>query len=240
MTAQCLATIFKSSYPKDLYEIIIIDNASTDNTNKLLEYLVEQGEPIKVIHNDTNLGYLLAANQGWKEVKTPFCLHLNNDIVLNSDCISILRKTFDIDQKIGIVGAVQYYQNGGRNPPLSFFYRGNADIGNVYKKEVESDDIPFVEADIGGGFGCAMVKREVWEQVGFYSTEFEPCHYDQEDFCLKAKEAGWKIGCAPTAHVLHFVAQTTGFNLPYYTSICDRNREIFRKKWGDKLRQNKV
>jgi GT2 family glycosyltransferase len=203
--------------------------------------LIEGNEPIRVIRNEQNLGYLLAANQGWKTVNTPFCLHLNNDVSLEPNCINNLMNTFNLlDEKIGIVGAVQYYLNGARNPPLSFFYRGNADIGNVYKKEIESEETPFVEADIGGGFGCAVIKKEVWQQVGYYSEEFAPCHYEQEDFCLKAKEAGWKIGCAPSAHCTHYVAQTTGFNLEYYTQICNRNREIFRAKWEGKLREFKV
>jgi GT2 family glycosyltransferase len=167
---------------------------------------------------------------------------MNNDVILDKDCIKILMETFETNPKIGVVGAVQFFEGGGRNKPLSFFHRGEDDVGNVYKREVttEEENSLFVEADIGGGFGCAMLKKEVWEKVGYYDTQFSPAMYEQEDFCLRAKEAGFKVGLAPKAHCVHLVAQTTSFNPSYFQKVIDINREKFRAKWGQKLRENKI
>lgn len=239
MTAGCLASIFKSTFPKEQYEIIIVDNASDDMTPTLLDYLIEQGEPIKVFRNEKNLSYLLGANQGWKEVETPYVLHLNNDVLVDKDCIKTMVETFDYDPKIGIVGAIQYFPNGVRNPPLSWFYRGDEDVGNVYKTDITEEDLerPYIECDVAGGFGCAAVRKEVWEEVGYFDEQFAPCHYEQEDYCLRTKRAGWKVVLAPKACCIHFVAATTSFNLEYFNKILDRNRRIFRKKWGESLRR---
>jgi len=58
LTAKCIASLFKSDYPKEKYEIIIVNNASTDKTHTFISYLVEQGEPINYIKLDENLNFL--------------------------------------------------------------------------------------------------------------------------------------------------------------------------------------
>ena len=100
--------------------------------------------------------------------------------------------------------------------------------------------MPFVECDIGGGFGCAMLKKKCWEKVGYYDEQFVPCMYEQEDFCLRIKNYGYKAVLSPKAHCIHSVAQTTSFNLSYFTKIVNINREKFKKKWGDQLRRNEI
>jgi GT2 family glycosyltransferase len=204
--------------------------------------LIKMGEPIKVLRNEKNLGYLLGANQAWKTVKTPYVLQLNNDVTLDKQCITLMHNVFDMDPKIGIVGAVQYFPDGKREPPLRYFQRkGEAfqDVGNTYREEIKDETLPYIECDVVG-FACAMIKREVWEDIGYYDEVFSPCHYEQEDFCCKAKLAGWKVALCPQAHFVHIVAASTSANLPYFTGIVNRNRKIFLEKWEKKLREGKV
>ena len=240
MTASCLASIFKSDIPKDSYEIIVVDNASTDMTPKLLSYLQDVGEPLKIVRNKENKDYLLAANQGWKLVETPYVLHLNNDVTLDPHCISLMLNPF-VDSQIGIVGAVQYFLNGTREPPLRWFYRGDQNVGNLYRTELtkEQEEMSYVECDVVG-FACAMVKREVWKSIGYFDEQFAPSMYEQEDYCLRAKKAGFKTVLVPNAYFVHRVAVTTADNPAYYQKVIRRNRELFRKKWGEKLRNNEI
>ena len=193
LTARCIASILKSDYPQEKYEIIVVDNASVDHTPSLLKLLSQQGYPLKTITNTENRGYLLGANQGWQRAKTEYVLHLNNDVTLDKKCISLMRKVFNMDEKIGIAGAVQYFPNGTREPPLRWFYRGEGDIGNIYRTELneKQEQTAYVKCDVVG-FACAMVKREVWEKIGFFDEKFVPAMYEQEDYCLRAKEAGYK------------------------------------------------
>ena len=119
---------------------------------------------------------------------------------------------------------------------------GKEDVGNVYKIDITEEDMekPFIECDIGGGFGCAMVKQEMWEKVGYFDEQFSPCHYDQEDYVLRVKEAGYKNVLSPKANCVHIVAATTRYNLHFFNRVIDINREKFRRKWGKKLRKNQI
>lgn len=110
-TKRCLGSIYFSDNIISKIDILVIDNASTDETEDFLNFQIDSGYPIRVIKNPKNLDYLLAANQGWKEVKTPYCLHLNNDVVLEPNCIQTMLNVFKEDPKIGIVGGIQYSPN---------------------------------------------------------------------------------------------------------------------------------
>ena len=246
-TAECVASVLKADIPKD-YEIIVVDNASTDFTPKLLDTIQKEGHSLRVIHNNINLNYLSGANIGWKEADSKYCLHLNNDTTIYKDTIKTLLDVFFKDEKIGIAGSIQYFPNGYREPPLRYFYRGDADVGNLYRvdfpKEVDENlskgiYTPPIEVD-SPHFACGIVKREVWEKIGYFDDRFWPCMYEMEDYAMRAKEAGFKLVMVPNSKFIHHVAVSTRENTPYYQSIIDRNREIFRQKWGEKLRKKEI
>jgi GT2 family glycosyltransferase len=250
-TAHCLASLFHSSIDKDKYEVLIVDNASTDMTPTLLSYLQKENFPINILRNEENLGYLLGANQGWKEVKTPYCLHLNNDVFVKPDTIELMLKPFQKDPLIGIVGGIQIsvekpinYAYETKHYFHTYFYRGedvdkNDDIVYVKPLSEEEKQRDYVEVE-STGFGCAIVKKEVWEKVGFYDERFVPCMSEMEDYLLRTKEAGFKICISPKALYLHAVGATTVDNRPYFDSIVKRNKLLFKEKWGEKLRRGEI
>jgi len=241
-TASCLASVFHSTINKDAYEVLVVDNSSTDMTQPLLSHLQKEGFPVTIIKNETNLDYLLAANQGWKEVRTAFCLHLNNDVTVRPNTIELMLKPFQADSRIGIMGGIQI---SGRTPHYyhTYFYRGN-DVNKdsiVYVEpltETEKEQ-EYIEVE-STGFGCAIVKREVWEKVGFFDEQFTPCMSEQEDYMLRVKEAGFKVCISPKAFYTHEVGVTTADNQSYYNYIVNRNRQLFKNKWGEKLRRNEI
>ena len=238
VTANCIMHIFKSDFPKEKYLIYFVDNASTDKTYTFLSYLQEVGEPIKVIRNETNMGYLLGTNLAWKQTNTPYILLMNNDVILEKNTISLMLSTFEKDPKIGIVGAIQ--KDPARHYGKTYFYRGrdfdkHPDARYVVSMTDEEKKQDYVEVEIVG-VSCAMVKREVWEKVGFYDERFVPCMSEQEDFCLKTLQAGYKIVTNPKAEFIHGVGQTTTLvGHDYFQGIIERNLKVFRDKWREEL-----
>jgi len=237
-TAACLASIFKSTLPKESYQVIVVDNASTDKTPILLSYLVEEGEPITVIRNKENLDYVFGTNKAWKTVTTPYVSLMNNDIVLDKDCLRLQLETFKKDPAIGIVGAVQYFPDGTREPPIMNFYRDER-AGDLYQTEILNENVDYIPVDCVL-FSNAMIKKEVWEAIGYYDEQFAPSMYEEEDYCLRAKEAGFKIVLVPKATFVHHVAISTRRNTPYYQAVLNRNRERFKLKWKEKLMSYEV
>lgn len=248
-TARCLASVFKSNLPKEKYQIIVVDNASTDTTETLLTYLQDRGEPISIIKNETNRGFLLGANDGWKKTTTQYVMQLSNDVTLGTNCISNMLKAFNFDEKVGLVGAVHKISEDSVLLPKHTYLRGKyytkweqenkRGVDAVVLSYPEIGDSKIIETDVAET-ACAIIKKEVWEKIGYFDEIFAPCHYEQEDYSLRAKEAGFKIVIALDAEYNHVVAGTTKIDLNYFKDVCDRNKIIFYERWGEKLRNNLV
>lgn len=235
LTARCLASIFKSSYPKENYEIILVNNASTDNTESLINYLVKSGEPIKHMKMERDLDYLLGTNIGWKEVQTPFLMLANNDIILHENCLDNMMKAIKSDDKIGIAGAMEYSFEGNRITQFTYLNKKDLRLGKysvILKKDedVKYDAFGLVDVDVAG-LSCGIVRKEVSDKIGFFDELFCPCMHEQEDYCLRAKMADYRVVMAPTAKYLHAVGATTAFNPAYYYEACLKNTEKFIEKW---------
>ena len=232
LTAECLARIFKSDYPKEKYEIIFVNNASTDKTDTLISYLVEQGEPINYIKLEENLNFLRGINRGWKEVETPFLMLLNNDVFLNSDCLSRMMKAIKSDTKIGIVGALEYLPDGSPTKIKPFMYWGKKNLLDMLflgfdEVKIEND---FVDVDCVGS-ACCIIRKEVSDKIGVFDELFVPCMVEQEDYWLRTKLAGYRIVMATQAKMTHIVGATTAFNTAYYQQVIKENKRKFLEKW---------
>ena len=236
LTAKCIASIFKSTYSKENYEIIIVDNASTDKTESLINYLIKKGEPIKYLKMKENLDYCKGANVGWREAKTPFIMLLNNDVILEETCIEKMMEAIKTDKKIGIVTVMEYLPNG-QTRETPFTYLNIKDLRSekynpILKclKDVKQDFFGLVDVDIAGGAACIM-RKEVSDKIGYYDEIFSPCMHEHEDYCLRIKLAGYRVVMIPYAKMVHFVGATTAFNNAYYNNVCKENTQKFIKKW---------
>jgi len=236
LTAKCLASVFKSTYSKENYEIIIVDNASTDKTESLITYLIKEKEPIKYMKMKENLDYCKGANVGWREVKTPYLMLLNNDVILDKDCIEKMMKAVQTDEKIGSVAPIEYRLDG-QTREAPFTYLNKEDLRNgkysvILKKysEIEHNIFGLIDVDIAGGAAC-IIRKEVSDKIGFYDEIFSPCMHEHEDYCLRIKIAGYRNVMVPDAKMVHIVGATTAFNNAYYNNVCKENNRKFVEKW---------
>ena len=231
LTTKCLLSIFRS-VPRELIKIIIVDNASTDMTSPGVEGLISLGYPIDVIYNDENLGYLLAANQGWAEAKTDYILHMNNDVTVESGCIMRMLEVMEKYPQVGVCGGIE----GHPEVLGKTMFRRGADLWKyqdyrylipMTEKERLSD---CVECETTG-FACALIRKSVSDKIGFYDTKFVPCMGEQEDFCLRVLENGWEVVVSPKAFYNHKVGQSTKENAEYFRQVIEDNIKKFKEKW---------
>ncbi len=235
-TMQCLASIFKSDFPKEKVNIIIVDNNSTDKTETFISYLVEEGEPITYLRQKENLNFVKGVNVGLKVSMSRYVMLLSNDTILNKKCISNMLKIFKKDKNIGIVGALEFFPDGKPTKTKPFIYwkpktlldpilKGVEDV----KAQIETGRF-WVDVDIVG-MACCIIKREVINEIGLLDERFSPCHYEQEDYSMRIKQAGFKLAICVNALFMHYVAATTSLNMNYYQNIIKVNRIKFIKKW---------
>ena len=237
-TAKCLSSIFKGNMNQKDYKIYIVDDACTDYTNKFLYLLKKENRPIVTFHNPIQLGYVGSTNKALKALDTDYFVFMNNDVLLDKNCLQELFSEMVNHPEYGILGATQYDTKKVELSPLKYFIRGeratvwnHIELKNLPKK---LDDI--IPVDITH-FACSISKREVIEKIGLLDERFSPGCYEQEDWCLKTKLAGFKIGVVPKAKFIHKVSISTSDKPDYWTSILSGNRLKFWTKWGESLQK---
>lgn len=244
LTAGALASIFKSTYPKENLKVIIIDNASTDFTEKLCSYLVDEGEPIVYLKQKENLNFVKGNNIGFKTSTAPYVMLLNNDTLLEENCITSMLKILKEQPDVGISGALEFLGNGMPSKDRPFIYwhpKTLLDPVLMGAEEVNSKLMnggEYAEVDIVGS-ACCIIKREVLDKIGVFDELFSPCMYEQEDFFLRTKLAGFKIALALDAHFIHLVAGTTNTNPEFYQKVIKTNKSKFLQKWDVLIKDGK-
>lgn len=199
---------------KDInYEIIVVDNASIDNTVEL----IPKHQKIKIISNKRNVGFAAANNQGVKCALGKYILILNPDIELNpSTDIAGMMKYCEEHDSVGIVAPRLLYENGEIQenaryfPSIFYFLVRGLNLDKLLK------NLPLVSTKV---FDCASQKKPVevdWVIGAFMLLQkslikgdklFDESYfmyYEDADLCLRLKREGYKIIYHPSASAIHF------------------------------------
>ncbi len=223
LLSACLRSIWQSTTTP--YQLIIVDDGSTDNTKRLLDSLVN----VDVVTNETNLDFLHSANLGASEARGDYLVFLNNDVTVRAGWLNTLVNTIESQQNCGAVGARLISMDGKLQeagctvwPDGTVTLVGNQD--DPFKPEYS-----YVrEVDYCSG-ACLLLERKLFFQLGKFDTRFAPAYYEDVDMCMAIREAGKKVIYQPATMVFHH--QMGSRPLPKVQTLLDRNRVIFRKKW---------
>lgn len=225
MTAECLDSIRQQDYGN--YHVLVVDNGSRDNS---VEVLNERFPWVELLVLEENIGYGMGNNAGIEHVlrsPTDYIFLLNNDTVVAPDMLSILVNVAESDPRIGIVGPTMYYFE-----PPDVIWSGENTVnwrsGQVARKnmgehvsqdllrQMENHKIDHVDT-------CAsLVKREVFESIGLLDPRYF-INYEDLDFDLRAKQAGFDLVYVPQAFMWHKVSLAMGFASPATTYYMTRN-----------------
>nr|WP_208403258.1 glycosyltransferase [Paenibacillus sp. BK720] len=208
-------------HTKDPYELIVIDNGSTDGT---LEYLRQQR--IITISLPVNTGFPAACNWGLRLARGDRLLLLNNDVLVTAGWLRRMNRTLDSDPAVGIVGPMTNYASGKQQIAMDGDYEGfAARLGADQNKKHES-----VNRIIGF---CMLFSRSLMKQIGVLDERFSPGHYEDDDYCYRANQAGFKVVIAKDAFVYHRgSASFGGYASDELEELLRRNRRLFKDKWG--------
>ncbi|MBI2021325.1 glycosyltransferase family 2 protein [Candidatus Daviesbacteria bacterium] len=190
-----LRSISFLKYPQKRYDVVIINNASSDGTSKL----VRKNYPkFKLIENSHNVGFAPALNQGIKNSKGQFVFITNDDVIFHKDCLTELINLIQTDKKIGVVGGKMFFQDQPEIMALPGF-KVNLWLGYFPYDYRGADQVR--ETDITTG-GCTLIRRSILNKSGMYDDGFFFCGEDY-DFCFRVRLAGFKILYCPKAIVWH-------------------------------------
>jgi GT2 family glycosyltransferase/radical SAM superfamily enzyme YgiQ (UPF0313 family)/tetratricopeptide (TPR) repeat protein len=206
LTRQCLTTLASLTTMPE-YEVIIVDNNSTDGT---AEFLAALGGDVQVIRNAENYGFAVACNQGAKAARGEFLLFLNNDTIPTEGWLNALVDEVERHPDVAVVGSKLLYEDGTIQHAGVAFSRIVLLPYHIYRQFPA--DSPMVnrrrEFQCVTG-ACMLVRRDVFDQVGGFDEGFKN-GFEDVDLCLKIREQGRHIIYRPDSVVYHLESQTPG------------------------------
>jgi len=206
---QCLSSVYQSRYLN--FEVVVVDNNSSDGS---LEQAKKSFSRANFIKNSENFGFSRGNNVGirWALEKfADYILILNNDTVLEKTTLSELVQSMQKNESAGIISPVVLSADN----QSVWFAGGIIDwhkmkTSHIY--EIKSDS-PYSSEYISG---CAMfVKKDVFKKIGIFDERFF-LYYEDTDFSMRAKKAGFDLLIVPAAHIKHLEQSNSKNKLKTY------------------------
>ena len=227
-TKECLESVSRLSYSS--YEVVVVDNASTDDS---CQRLSQEFPSVDFILAHENIGFARGNNLGieyFLRKGTDHIFLLNDDVVLPPGCLELLVESFEQNPGTGIVGGKIYYHD----PPDRIWAAG----GRIYWLRGGVRGIGFKETDSGlydtsrsvdyipGA--AVMIARKVFETIGLLPG----CYFiggEEADFAVRAKRAGFGVLYVPDSYCSHKVGYSSRVEAPMAYNRF-RNRFLFLER----------
>jgi glycosyltransferase involved in cell wall biosynthesis len=255
-TRQCVRALLRHTRPS--WELILIDNGSTDGTGEYLAGLQDAAPvPVTVIANETNRGFPAAINQGLHEARGEYLVLLNNDVVVTDAWLDQLvaltemrfregeppcephphpaRTSAAADRppdarSVSLAGPMSNYAA----PPQLVEEAPYRDMHEMhaFAQRWRDDHIGrwFTVPKLSGF--CLLMKREVYEKIGGLDERFGLGLFDDDDLAERARRAGFELAVAHDLFVHHFGSRTFAGNGIDAEGLLDDNARRFAAKWG--------
>jgi GT2 family glycosyltransferase len=227
---RCIESIFDS--PTGVrFEVVVIDQASDDGILDYLKSAVERFPDFRLIQNESNVGFTKAINQGALIAKGEYLAICNSDLVFTTGWLDRLIKPLESDPDFAIVSPVTNYV--GEGPQL--------DLEAV---DVTPETAPYYAQEIASRRGvrtvvdrlvffCVLVRKNVFDLLGGLSEIYGLGNYEDDDFCLRARLTGYKLGVVPGAFVFHYGTRTFKEQGVSHVDWMEMNEKIFYNRVVD-------
>lgn len=222
-TRKCVASIV--AHTPEPHEIVFVDNGSTDGTPEWLATVPNA----RVLRNATNLGFAAAANQGIRAAAADRILLLNNDVVLSEGWLAGLARHLERDPRVGLVGPVSNYVSGPQLDPTAG-YESVLEMEEHARRTARERRGQSEEARRLVGF-CLLARAQVFREVGLFDEKFALGNFEDDDLCVRAVLAGWRLVIAKDVFVHHYGSRTFLGNRINYREALERNKAYFLEKW---------
>jgi GT2 family glycosyltransferase/glycosyltransferase involved in cell wall biosynthesis len=231
-TRQCLDSIHRQTDEAVSYEVIIVDNGSTDGT---AEWMVGSAPiPVRYHRNPTNLGFSKANNIGAQLASGTWLLFLNNDTLARPGWLTEMVRIPRTDPSVGIVGIKQLF------PYTNTIYH----TGIVFTPEGRPEHLyPHLDASLpqvnkqreyqAVTGACLLIDRPLFDACGGFDEEYRN-GYEDVDLCMQVKARGRKIVCCTKSYIFHYGQISEG-----RTADDETNAARFAKKWAGKIKPDR-
>lgn len=227
-TRQCLENIVaRTNYPN--YEVIIVDNASQDDTPQYLRTFAQEHPNFHPIFNETNTGFAGGNNIGARAASGDYFVFLNNDVIVTANWLQGLLDHLK-DLKVGMVGPVT--NSSGNETRILVSYQDVVDMPAFADEYTRTHAGQTLEVQMLA-FLCVAMRRAVFEEIGDLDERFQRGMFEDDDYAVRVRQKGYKILCAEDVFVHHFgSASFSKLGPGPYWELFKANMAKFEEKWG--------
>jgi GT2 family glycosyltransferase len=231
-TFQCLRSLLREIDFAET-EVIVVNNASTDETEKLLSQF--QGL-LTVIDNEENCGFVEASNQGAAVARGQYLVFLNNDTIVLRGWLQHLLETIEGDERIGAVGSMFLYEDGRVQEAGAGVWQNGATFHYGWGGSPDDRRYNFArEVDYCSG-ASLLVRRDLFARLGGFDSRYAPAYYEDVDICFGVRSLGYKVVYQPMSRIIHHEGATAGRDATTgFKRYQVTNRAKFVEKWREVL-----
>lgn len=230
ITRLCINSILeKTAYPD--YELIIVDNCSSDGTREYLMELSERESLVKVILNQENLGFAAGNNVGIKEAKGDYIVLLNNDTVVTRGWLTALSKHMENNEVIGMCGPVT--NSIGNEAKIKVDYHSMSELERFsYHYTTKHLNEEYKDINVLALF-CTMIRKSVVEECSHLDENYGIGMFEDDDYAEAVKAKGYSLVIAEDAFVHHFEGVSfKKIEDRTFMEIFEQNKQLYEKKWN--------
>ena len=212
------------------FELILVDNGSTDKTGAMLDQI----EGATIIRNPQNVGYPMGVNQGVAQASGEYLLLLNNDTEVLGRSIDAAVECLDTNASVGMVGGRVVLLDGTLQEAGCVIWRDGWP-GQFARGWSPDDPAVMFERDVDYcSAAFMMTRRQLFVQSGGFDEVFSPGYFEDPDFSVRLRRAGWRARYLPDIVILHY-ENATSSSLFNVKELSRRNHRLFCARHADWL-----
>ena len=244
----CIDSVMKTNYPAGKFSIILIDDGSDKPTMDYLKTRSSKTKKIKLIRREEAGGYTVAANTGMQASTATYCALLNSDTIVPKNWLRKITKLFSLYPDVGIVGPLSNAASWQSVPDISAPTGGWAvneipkgwsidDMDSCVQKCYKSIGI-YPRVPLLNGF-CYVLSKALKETIGLLDEEGFPKGFGEEDdYCMRANNAGFGIMVATDTYVYH--AKSKSYGSTRRKALAKKGAVVLREKHSEHRIQRSI